>query len=393
MNVDRSAWRLLPGERVLWQGQPTPGVPRDRRWLAAPLLIFAFAAVSALFAGLLAAAHLPGGHQTGALSAMMALFGVSVLVAPHYLLDGCAYLVTDRRILWRRGRLQRQIDRLGITFGRIRWHPSAPGVGHLELVRAVPFGPLARKQRLLLRDLEAPDVVFAIIRGVRPSDHAGDPDVPLAERLDPGEQVIWGDHPEGSLLGWRELATGCSGAAVLVLGLLYGQRTAAILLGLEEVGLEVRSWVWVFFFLAIGLTWAILVAVGVALLWHGIWRARGLGRATEYVLTDRRLLIRRGRTEPLRRPASHRGRGRDEGAHWWVASPLPRARRPPVPGPGRQRRPRDGAPISRLGAARPLRPARRGPHQGPDPGPQLAPEPAAAAGPGLRTRGAPGRPR
>ena len=40
-----------------------------------------------------------------------------------------------------------------------------------------------------------------------------------------------------------------------------------------------------------------MLSVGGTLLWHGLWRARALGRETEYVVTDRRVLIRRGRTE------------------------------------------------------------------------------------------------
>lgn len=119
----------------------------------------------------------------------------------------------------------------------------------------------------------------------------------LIERLDPEEEVLWGGHPEGWLLGWREVLTAAGGLAVIGVGLFYGSSTAGILLGLEDVGLQVRSWTWVLFFLSVLTTWIVITSVGVGLLWHGLWRARRLGRETEYVLTSRRLLIRRGPIE------------------------------------------------------------------------------------------------
>lgn len=295
--IDRSAWRLLPSERVLWHGRPTAGAPRDRGWILAPILLFAFAAVSVFFAGLLFLADMAGAGQTAWVAVYLSLFAIAVLVAPSYLLSACEYMVTDRRVIWRRGRLVRHMDCSGITFGRIRWHRSVPAVGHLELVRAVPFGPLARKQRIVFHDVKAPDRVFAMIRGVEPNEHGGDIDVPLAERLDPGEEIRWGGHPEGWQVGWREIATTVLGLAVLVLGLSYGHRAAEILLGLEQVGLQVRSWEWVLFFLAVATTWSVIVGVGAGLAWWGLFRSHALGRETEYLLTNRRLLIRRGRTE------------------------------------------------------------------------------------------------
>ena len=48
---------------------------------------------------------------------------------------------------------------------------------------------------------------------------------------------------------------------------------------------------------AIVISGSIIVAVGAALFWLGLWGARAAGSRTEYVLTDSRLLIRRGRTE------------------------------------------------------------------------------------------------
>jgi hypothetical protein len=184
-----------------------------------------------------------------------------------------------------------------ISYARILWHRAMPGVGHLELVCAVPFGPLARKQRLVLQDVDRPDEVLALVRGAEPSPHAGDAELPLTDRLDPDEEVLWGGSPEGPVLGWRELATAAGGVVVTLLGLAYGYRAGGILLGLEQVGLPVRSWEWTLLFAAVAITWGIMLAVGLGLVWYGVLRARRLGHETEYVVTDRRLLIRRGTIE------------------------------------------------------------------------------------------------
>lgn len=295
-SVERT-FRLLPSERVLWEGGPEREVPR--RWLfrVVPGLVLTVAAILGLFVGLVVIAELPGGRQLAFSAGYLALSAVVLWVAPSFLLDPCRFVVTDQRILWKRGRLRRSMDRHAITYARIRWHPDRPTVGDLELVRAVPFGPLARAQRLLLHDVRAPDAVLAVVRGVEPSLHAGDGSVALTDRLGPDEEVLWGAGPEGWLIDWRHVGTTLIGLMVLGVGLPTGLRSAAVLGALEERGLPMGSWTWVLLFGAIALTAALLLAVGLGLAWHGILRARAMGQDTEYVLTASRLLIRRGRTE------------------------------------------------------------------------------------------------
>jgi hypothetical protein len=87
------------------------------------------------------------------------------------------------------------------------------------------------------------------------------------------------------------------GVLLLLVGAVYGYRTGSVLVGLEHAGLPVLSWTWLMLFTAILIAGSIIVATGAALLWHGVWGARADGSRTEYVLTDTRLLIRRGRTE------------------------------------------------------------------------------------------------
>ncbi len=295
--VDRNSWKLLPNERVFWGGGPTPGVARERYWAIGAGVLIALASVSACFACLLAIADMPGAQQTLFIAAYLALFGIGVALAPRYLRDRCEYVVTDRRVLWRRGNYRRSMDLRGITFARVRWHPSAPGVGSLECVRAVPFGPFARKQRLVLHDIREPDALLAMIRGQERAPNQGDAEIPMIERLDADEHVVWGGHPEGTLLGHREVATAIGGVLVVGLGIRYGMEAGGILLGLEDVGLPVMSTPWLLLFLAVLISWVVITSIGCGLVWYGLFRARALGRDTEYVLTSKRLLIRRGRTE------------------------------------------------------------------------------------------------
>jgi len=295
-STDRASWRLLPGEVVRWEGRPS-AAPRERAWVIAPILLFAMAIVAALFALLLGVAEMPGMHKGLAVSALLAACGLAALFAPRILVDEQRYLVTDRRVLWRRGRTHRFVRIQDLTYARIKWHRSVPVVGHLELVVATPFGPLLRKLRVVLHDLREPDVVLSLVRGESPAEAAGDRTVPLIDRLDGGERVLWGGHPRGMHLGWREAFTAGGGLALTVVGLLYGERNASILLDLEGIGLQVRSLEWGLLFSAVAISWVCIVAIGLGLMWSGLVRARRLGNDTEYLLTDRRLLIRRGGTE------------------------------------------------------------------------------------------------
>lgn len=295
-DIDRDAWRLLPSESVLWTGAPEP-VPRERQWVLLPVFLFAFAAITALFAALMHIAEMQGMHQGIGVAALLAAAGVGAVLAPTYLFGELRYLVTDRRVLVRRGRSVRSMERRGLTYSRIRWHASVPIVGHLELVVAVPFGPLARQLRLTLRDLREPDRVLAIVRGTEAGEHAGDLSTPLVDRLEVDEKVHWGGNPEGLSVGWRELVTALVGVAILLFSLYYAQRNIGILVELEAGGIVPKSWPWVMLFSAAFISFVCLVSIGAGMFWWGVMRSRRLGQDTEYMLTERRLLIRRGRTE------------------------------------------------------------------------------------------------
>jgi len=291
------SFRLLPSERVLWHGKPKLGVPRQGVWVVLPASFVILAVIVALFAGLIAAAGIPAVRSTAFLAFYLLATAVAAWFAPRAWLDSCEYVITDRNVVWKRGQVRRVIECGAITYGWIRWHRSEPGVGSLELVRAAPFGPLSRRQRLLLHDVEAPDRVFALIRGAEPTDFAGYGDVPLTDRLDRGERVLWGSAPAGYRLGRSELLMASLGTLVLGVGLFYAQRMANLLLELERVGLPVRSWTWLLLFLAIGISGLVILGVGAALVWRSLWGARAAGSSSEYILTNTRVLIRRGSTE------------------------------------------------------------------------------------------------
>ena len=297
MEPEDRAFRLLPSETLLWEGTPRRGAPRARAWHLVPALLIAFAAITGIFAGLLSQQDLPGASQVGLLSAVLVLTAISIRVAASALIDSSTYFVTTHRVISQRGRSCRTIDRHGVTLGRIHWNRALPTVGDLELVRAIPFGPLARQQRIVMHNIETPDAVLSVIRGVEPSQHAGDHTTPLTDRLTPGEQVLWGASPDGFGIDWRDVLTTLFGVGVLVVGMPAAVRSAAILVEFEHRGLPLTSSTWLLLFAATVVTATVILIVGGGLIWHGILRARAMGQDTEYVLTDRRLLIRRGLTE------------------------------------------------------------------------------------------------
>ena len=101
------------------------------------------------------------------------------------------YIVTEKHVIWQRGRLRRTIERDAISYAVIRWNPKVPGVGDLVLERAVPTGALRRTLSITFADVETPDRLWAIVRGLTPSAPLGDGNRPLAQRLDDGERVLW----------------------------------------------------------------------------------------------------------------------------------------------------------------------------------------------------------
>lgn len=292
----RRDFRLLPSEEVEWLARPVSGVPRAPLHHVAVLSCAGVATASVLFAALLRAAEFEGAGACIAVALYAIIFLVGLELWPRYAKDPCEFAMTERRVFWRRGASVRVFDKKALSFARIRWHQSVRGVGSIELVRAVPFGPLMRQERLVLHDLDRPDLVLAKLRNVEERPLPEDVESRVLELLDPDEQVVWGGGPEGWMLGWRDIATALGGVFVVFISLGYASTTFGALASLEEVGLPVGSLVWSLFFAACLVTFVMVASVGCGLVWWGVVRARAEGRDTEYLVTDRRVLIRRGRT-------------------------------------------------------------------------------------------------
>jgi hypothetical protein len=287
-------------ERIVWTGRPkVTAVPLGYR--IASLTMALVASVATAFAVVVASLHEPFGGLIllGAWCSTLALFA---RFGPSIWRSELSYVVTDKHVMWKRGRLRRTIDRAGISYARIHWHPSIPGIGDLELVRAVPTGALRRRLSLRLPGVVAPDRLWAIIRGVPTAGGAGSGRRPLAQRLDEGERVVWSARPAGTWrtylpTGWREAAVALSAAAVagaLVREVAHGVPALGRVLG---AGMVAGSPAFVGLVAGVGLTALLLASVAAGLAYWALVRPARLNRMTRYLITDQRVLIQRGREE------------------------------------------------------------------------------------------------
>ncbi len=283
----------LFGESIVWTGKPavlrTPPIYRVLAASAGALsvvtLIFAIVAAVAI------RAHV-GGMITFA--AWCALVAAGAWRLPIVWQSRVEYIVTEKHVIWRRGPLRRTIDRQAISYARIHW--IAPNVGDLVLVRAVPTGALRRTLTLVLTGVEAPDRLWAVVRGVAPTLPLGDGDRPLAQRLDEGERVLWTAIPAQAPWSSRRIFTAFISAALFGACAMMLMRAVPPLrrvLGLHALGPAVST------LLVAGVAIATLLvfasAVGIAD-W-AVLRPMRLTRETRYFITDKRVLNRRGHDE------------------------------------------------------------------------------------------------
>jgi hypothetical protein len=283
----------LFGEQIVWQGRPKAfTLPGPLKLVA---LVAAVVAASTLcFA--IACAMVLAVDVSGMVvfAAWCATIGVGAWRLPRVWRDGVEYIVTEKHVIWRRGRMRRTIERNEISYVRIRWNPGVPGVGDLALERAVPTGALRRTLSVTLADVEAPDRLWALVRGVEPTAPLGDGDRSLAQRLDVGERVLWSATPVTTPWRTQRIATALI-AALLALAcvrvvthavtpirkLAHALPTASLALLVTGVALA-----------------ALLLALVAGLGAYAAWvRPVRLARATRYFVTDRRVLIRRGHEE------------------------------------------------------------------------------------------------
>jgi hypothetical protein len=280
-------------EHVVWSGRPktasVPGVFKLVSLLGGTMSVVALAFAVVVATGL--------EQPIGGLIAF-AIWSMTIAVAsiglPRWFRGGVRYVVTDTHVVWQRGRLRRTIPRDAISYAIIRW--KAHDVGDLVLERVVPTGALRRTLSVTLADVEGPDRLWAVVRGLTPSAPQGDGTRPLAQRLDQGERVLWTARPYSARWSARRIATAAASVLLAVTAATVVARAAPpVLRVLRAHALPVSSAA--LFVFGIGLVVLLLAGVASFVGYTAILRPWRLTRETRYFVTDRRVLIRRGTEE------------------------------------------------------------------------------------------------
>jgi hypothetical protein len=291
----------LFGESVLWSGRP--------KEITTPIVYRVGAAVCGVAAAIATASAIvvasAGQARPGPLlgfAAWMTTLAFALAALPKWWRAGLEFQCTDKHVVMRRGRMRRSIELRSISFARIRWDPKRPGIGDLELVRAVPTGALRRRLAIVLPGLVAPDRVWAIMRGVTPAAPAGDGHRLLAQRLDEGERVMWSAHPVHTWAAWLPRDVRAVGSVLVAGGLAgvalwTGAHAAHALRAVASAGLAPMSVTFIALVASLSLTMVLLIAAAAVVLYATLVRPARLDRRTRYWITDRRVLIQRGDEE------------------------------------------------------------------------------------------------
>jgi hypothetical protein len=285
----------LFGERIVWEGRCRKlTVPFANKVLAATSGVVS--ATTVCYAVVIAKSlEVPVGGMI-LFAAWCAAIALCAWRLPLWWQSQVEYVVTERRVIWRRGRLRRSIDIRQISYALVRWSPGHEGLGDLVLVRAVPTGALRRTLVITLRDVEGPDRLWAFIRGVEPSAPLGSGERPLAQRLDPGERILWSGGPMASPWTMRRALTAAAGVALtfsFVHSMLRSVPTVVRLLELHALGPGLAAAL--VGGVALGMILLLAVTSGVA--YAALFRPGRLARDTRYFVTNARVLIRRGNEE------------------------------------------------------------------------------------------------
>jgi hypothetical protein len=283
----------LFGEQIIWSGGP-----KDLT-VPLPFKIVAVVATTVSIVSLAFAIVVSTGLKQPIgglvlLSAWCASIAVGAWRLPLWFRASARYVITEKHVIWQRGRLRRSIESSAISYAIIRW--TSDGIGDLVLERAVPTGALRRTLSLTLADVETPDRLWAIVRGLTPGAPLGDGSRPLAQRLDDGERVLWSAFPQASRWTYRRAFTALgstmiAGAVVHMLA----KAVPPVARVLRQHSLPPMTAA----LLAFGVALAVLLLASVAV-WVGyaaLIRPVLVARKTRYFVTDRRVLIRRGTEE------------------------------------------------------------------------------------------------
>jgi hypothetical protein len=288
-------------ESVVWSGRP--------KVVTCPPLYRAFAASAGVVSAITTASAIVVSTALGqrpsallAFAAWMAVLAVAFARGPKWWRSELEFVITDRLVVLQRGRLRRTIDRSTISFARIHWDPNNPGVGDLELVRAVPTGALRRRLSILFTGIVAPDRVWAIIRGVTPSTPAGDGQRLLAQRLDDGERVLWSGHPPNRWRKWIPTTlrayTGLAvGLGLVAAAVVTSKNAVHAIRTVVRAGMTPESVGFLALVTSLALTILLLASGAAAIVYAVVVRPARLETRTRYWVTNRRVLIQRGDEE------------------------------------------------------------------------------------------------
>jgi hypothetical protein len=291
----------LTAEPIIWSGRPE--VIETPPFLKAVAgVLFVVAAVAALFAVVVSGAL--GASPTSLLlvGAWAATLGLLSLNGTKIWLTQARYLVTERRVVVQRGIFRRTIDRHAISFARIIWSQRYPDVGTVELVRAVQTGPFGRRLTIVLRGVRQPNRVWAIVRGAERLAPRGSSSLPLPQRLDTDERVVWAARPRPRLRSYlpaspREWGHTALAVALLVALAIMIARAVPNAGHLLAAGLRAGSAEFLALILAEVLTAVLMLAMAGYYAYEGLARGSRLVRDTRYMITNKHVLISRGREE------------------------------------------------------------------------------------------------
>ena len=292
----------LYGERIVWTGRPKSVRPS---WLLRALAVLCFitAAISLLFAVVTSVVLRVTPTGTVLFAFWATALGIGLRTVPRMLMERARYIVTEHHVVVQFGPFRRSIERRAVSFARIFWDEEQPDTGDLELVRAVPTGALRRRLLLRLPGIAAPDRVWAIVRGAEDIAPLGSADLPIGQRLDRGERVIWSAQPRHQLRaylpsGQRQwLLLAISGLTVLM-GFEMVLRALKALGKVARGGLPYLSPSFLALATGIFLAVALVLLVGGYIAYDTIIRPGKLFGHTRYIITDKRVLIQR-RSEEL----------------------------------------------------------------------------------------------
>jgi hypothetical protein len=287
----------LYGERIVWTGRPKSVRPSPLL-RALSVLCFVTAGISLLFALVTSLVLRLTPTGTMLFAFWSTLLGSALRTVPRMLMERARYVVTEQHVVVHFGPFRRSIERRAVSFARIFWDEDQPDTGDLELVRAVPTGALRRRLLLRLPGIAAPDRVWAIVRGAEDVAPLGSAEMPIGQRLDRGERVIWSAQPRQQLRaylphGQRQWLLLAISAFTVLAGMEMVLRAIKALGKVARGGLPYLSPSFVALATGIFLAVALVLLVGAYIAYDTVIRPGKLVGHTRYLITDKRVLIQR----------------------------------------------------------------------------------------------------